>query len=69
MDFIRYSKQIELFNPDTTHCIYSPDADVLLLTLALDLEYISVIKEDTTHLPSMNWTATSTYRKSGPPQF
>lgn len=44
MDFLRYAKQIDLFTTSTTHCVYSPDADVILLTLALDIEYISVIK-------------------------
>jgi 5'-3' exoribonuclease 1 len=69
MDFLRYSKQIELFNKNTTHCVYSPDADVILLTLTLNLDYICIIKEDTTQLPSMSWTATSTFRKTGAPQF
>lgn len=69
MDFLRYSKQIELFNKNTTHCVYSPDADVILLTLTLGLDYICLIKEDTTQLPSQSWTATSTFRRSGAPQF
>lgn len=69
MDFLRYSKRGGLFPPTTTHCVYSPDADVILLTLALNIENICVIKEDTTILPSMHWTATSTYRKSGIPKF
>lgn len=37
MDFIRFSKQAGLFNDTTTHCVYSPDADVILLTLALNV--------------------------------
>ena len=69
MDFLRHSKQIQLFNKNTTHCVFSPDADVILLTLSLNLDYICLIKEDTSVLPSMNWTASSTYRKIGPPQF
>lgn len=69
MDFLRYSKRGGLFTPTTTHCVYSPDADVILLTLALNIENICVIKEDTTVLPSMHWTATSTYRSSGTPKF
>jgi 5'-3' exoribonuclease 1 len=69
MDFLRYSKQIELFNKNTTHCVYSPDADVILLTLTLNLDYICIIKEDTTQLPPMSWTATSTFRKTAAPQF
>ena len=69
MDFIRYSKEALFFNESTTHCVYSPDADVILLTLALNLRYICIIKEDTTIKPSMSWTATSTYRKLGAPLF
>jgi 5'-3' exoribonuclease 1 len=69
MDFLRYAKGNELFNKNTTHCVYSPDADVILLTLAMNLDYICIIKEDTSQLPSMAWTATSTFRKFGPPQF
>ena len=69
MDFIRYSKTNDLFTPSTTHCVSSPDADVILLTLALDIEYIAIIKQDTTQLPALNWTATSTYRKIGPQLF
>ena len=69
MDFFRDTQQIALFNKNTTHFVYSPDADVILLTLTLNLDYICIIKEDTSVLPSMNWTATSTYRKVGSPQF
>ena len=69
MDFLRYAKTNELFNRNTTHCVYSPDADVILLTISLNLEYICIIKEDTSVQPSMSWTATSTFRKSGPPLF
>lgn len=42
---------------------------MILLTLAMNLDYICIIKEDTSQLPSMAWTATSTFRKFGPPQF
>lgn len=35
----------------------------------MNLDYICIIKEDTSQLPSMAWTATSTFRKFGPPQF
>ena len=69
MDFLRYSRDKKLFNEDTTHCIYSPDADVILLTLTLGIEYTAIIREDSSQLPSLNWTANSTYRKLGPPQF
>ena len=69
MEYLRYGKKNELFNANTTHCVYSPDADVILLTLALNIEYICIIKEDTTTLPSSSWAATSTYRKNTGPAF
>lgn len=69
MEFLRYSKSIELFNKNTTHCVYSPDADVILLTLALNIDYICIVKEDTSVNQTQTWTATSTYRKFGAPQF
>ena len=69
MDFLRFSRVQGYFNEDTTHCVYSPDADVILLTLALDLKYIAIIKEDTSQKQSLSWTASSTYRKSGGPRF
>jgi 5'-3' exoribonuclease 1 len=69
MDFLRFSKGAQLFPPSTTHCVYSPDADVILLTLALDLPYVAIVKEDTSQLPSFSWTASSTFRKAGGPQF
>lgn len=65
MDFLRYSKQNEIFHKSTTHCVYSPDADVILLTLSLDLENICLIKEDTSQKPNQSWTANSTFRKIG----
>jgi 5'-3' exonuclease len=69
MDFLRYSNSNKLFNQNTTYCVYSPDADVILLTLSLNIEYICIIKEDTSVLPSQSWTASSTYRKSANPKF
>ena len=42
MEFLRYSKSIELFNKTTTHCVYSPDADVILLTLTLNLPFAQI---------------------------
>lgn len=69
MDFLRYSQQIDLFHPTTTHCVYSPDADVILLTLTLDIQYVAIIKEDTVQKPSMNWTASCTTRKLLSPHF
>ena len=37
MEYLRFGKKNQLFNANTTHCVYSPDADVILLTLALNI--------------------------------
>ena len=55
MDFMRYSQQHKLFHPNTTYCVYSPDADVILLTLSLQIQNISIIKEDTSGPIGPNW--------------
>ena len=69
MEFLRYSKSIELFNKTTTHCVYSPDADVILLTLTLNLDYVCIIKEDTSVQQTQSWTAAAANRKSRQPLF
>ena len=69
IEFLRFGKETKLFGEDATHCVYSPDADVILLTLALDLEYICIIKEDTTVQPGFSWCASSAYRSTGIPKF
>lgn len=33
------------FNPLWTHCIYSADADLIMLGLGIHIEYISIIRE------------------------
>jgi 5'-3' exonuclease len=44
MDFLRYTKKYSTFSKKTTICVYSPDADVILLTLSLGIENICLIK-------------------------
>lgn len=44
MDFFRYTSKYGIFNKNTTYCVYSPDADVILLTLSLGIENICLIK-------------------------
>jgi 5'-3' exonuclease len=69
MDFFRYTAKYGIFSKNTTYCVYSPDADVILLTLSLGIENICLIKEDTSGLMGPNWTATTVYRKAEPKQF
>lgn len=49
--------------------MYSPDADVILLTLTLNLDYICIIKEDTSVQQTQSWTAVSANRKFRQPLF
>jgi 5'-3' exonuclease len=44
MDFLRESQSLKLFHPETTYCIYSPDADVILLSLTLDQQNVCLIR-------------------------
>jgi len=69
MDFLRYTKKYNIFSKNTTMCVYSPDADVILLTLSLGIDNICLIKEDTSGPMGPNWTATTVYRKSEPKLF
>ena len=48
-DFIRMLKARKdgTYDPETSHCVYSPDADMILLGLALHEKYVSVIREET----------------------
>jgi 5'-3' exoribonuclease 1 len=46
MDFLRHSKRMKLFEPTQTHCVYSADADVILLTLSLNMDNMCIIRED-----------------------
>ena len=69
MDFLRFSKQSQIFPHNTTHCVYSPDADVILLTLSLNLQNIWIIKEDTSKSSSMSWTASCSYRNASSARF
>ena len=64
MDFFRYTAKNGIFSKNTTYCVYSPDADVILLTLSLGIENICIIKEDTNVPMGPNWTATTVYRKA-----
>ena len=48
MDFLRHSKRLQLFEPTSTHCVYSADADVILLSISLNIENICIIREDST---------------------
>ena len=69
MNFFRYTAKYGIFSKNTTYCVYSPDADVILLTLSLGIKNICLIKEDTSGPMGPNWTATTVYRKAESKQF
>jgi hypothetical protein len=45
LDFIRFNRQSADYNPQTRHCFYGPDADLLFLGLSLHERYFSVLRE------------------------
>ncbi|CAD8069108.1 unnamed protein product [Paramecium sonneborni] len=45
LEFMRAIKKQQNFNPNWTHCIYSADADLIMLGLGINLKYVSIIRE------------------------
>ncbi|CAD8062450.1 unnamed protein product [Paramecium sonneborni] len=45
LEFMRAIKNQKDFNPNWTHCIYSSDADLIMLGLGIHFKYISIIRE------------------------
>ena len=46
LEFIRMAQNKNLFNPLSTHCVYSPDADLFLLMFSTRLPNIYIIREE-----------------------
>jgi 5'-3' exoribonuclease 1 len=46
MDFLRHSKRLKLFESTRTHCVYSADADMILLVLSLNMDNMCIMRED-----------------------
>lgn len=46
MEFLRACIKKNFFPKQTTHCIYSPDADFFLLSLSTRLKNITIIREE-----------------------
>lgn len=52
MDFIRRQKQREDYNPNTTHCMFGQDGDLIMLGLATHEPHFALLREEVVFDPS-----------------
>ena len=46
LDFVRQIKLKDGYNPDTRHCFYGADADLIMLSLLTHEPHFTIIREE-----------------------
>ena len=45
-EHIRYTSRLKDYDKSTSHCIYGADSDLIILSLATQIPYITILREE-----------------------